>query len=416
MVFELHSKQAIAMTTFSWIFMTIVGGVLIMFTYSILQGYWAIEEENTNLEFTKALTNSLEIKAQSLGVQSATIVDSFPIMSQKNIQMQCIESEFLRLELEGETLNYEPLNEFLDSHSIFMPPLDDEESLGLYLIQEDFNFPMSITAFIGIVPKHHIMILHKNSDIATVVERLVETKKSYKQLSFLIYDETTTDPQSFLDELSTYNPSSITFVNFPNQFIIDSIITRYNTVNYDVYHLEIEFLRTPSYISSSNSNKEVFGTLQYTYSNNENDFYITNQNDNAQPPREFNFFGVNDETSLPLFSLFTSPNVFSCSYDSLIEQTESHYTYSKEKIKLITTSQSGYNPLIDLTSTYCTSSITSQTLIDFYEIILNNLEGLYTNTNTNFFKNGNFVSTMGQIQTIEEAHKELQRNSCELLY
>lgn len=403
----LINKKAITTTTFSWMFMIIIGGILIMFTYSILQGYWAVEKETQDLEFAKALTHTFHIKAQSLGVQSATVFDTFEILSQKDVELQCISQEFLRFNIDNKDVNYEPLNIYLDSFSIFMPHLVDEETNSLFIIQEDFNFPQAITPLIAIVPKHHIIVVNKSSEMYEIVKKTLSTKKSYKQLSFIIYDELQT-PELFLDSLKEYNPSSIQFVNFDSSFLF--YLNRYDNNNeIEISHINIDFQLLPSYLNPSNERKEVSGQIQYTYSNQKKDYSLTNQENSSKISKSFTFYGVNDETSLILFSLFSSPNTFECSYNNLIKRVGFNYEISKHKISQILQEKNNLN------ATFCKSNLNSQILQNFYEVLNESFHKLYTNQTHNVFTQNN-MNTFLEISLLEEVHKELKKESCELIY
>lgn len=404
------NTSAMATTTFAWIFMTIVGGVLIMFTYSIVQGYWEVEEQSNRLEFSKALTNSLNVIARNALVNNAINSDTFPLLSQKEAYLVCIESEFTRLNLDGREIAYEPLNTYLDTYPVFMPPLNEEEPGDLFIVIEEFNFPMSIIPLVGIIPTHHIVIINQTSVMSNIVKRVEEDQSVYSQFSIFYYDSSN-DFDIYLDEIENYNPSSITFVDF-NSSRIPTIHSRFYQKDFDVYAINVEFVSglLPSYIQPSNDDGAVLGTLKYVYSNKEENFKITDQTSSPKNPKNFRFVGLDDDLSLVLFSFFSSPSNFDCAFNSLEKAAKLRFEYIQNKIEIIQLDETVLN------TTYCDGSkLSSPVLASYYSFIDQSFEDLYLDDEHNFLN----YSTSSPIQIaidIKEENAELRQQSCELVY
>ena len=406
---QLNSKRAMATTTFAWIFMTIVGGVLIMFTYSIIQGYWQVEDQSNRLEFSKALTNSLNVMARNVLSNSAVNSDTFPLLSQKEANLLCLESEFSRLNLDGEIIAYEPLNTYLDNYPVFMPPLEDEEPDSLFILLEEFSYPMSITPLVGIIPTHHVVIINQSSVISNIVNRVQEDKSVYSQFTFIHYDSTL-DFNIFLDEVENFNPSSMLFVDFNSSVMVPQIDSRYRNVDFEVYVMNINFLTLPSYITPSNEEGNVLGTFRYIYSNREVDYIITGQESTPINPKNYRFVGLNDEVSLLLFSFFSSPSNFECAYNSLVKAVKLRYEHILNKIEIVQDSN------LILNTTYCEGSRSSSNILNtHYTTIKQNIENLYTNENQNFL-NHTSPNPSQRVIDIRETNAILRQQSCELVY
>ncbi|MFP4402158.1 MAG: hypothetical protein ACLFPL_02905 [Candidatus Nanoarchaeia archaeon] len=403
-----QSRQAISATVFSWVFMTIIGGILILFTYSILQSYWAVETEKNNLEFSKALTNSLEVYAFNPSPQSATVFNTYPIFANKELEFTCVENEFTRLQFENSQLSYGPLNNILDQYPIMMSRLDNELPESVYLIQEDFSFPMSITPLIGVVPTGHIIVINESSQTHDILSSLLNTKRSYRQLSFIIWEDDLSEEDK-ISQINSRNPTSISFLGFDNTSATSIIDNYYSSVRFDVFALKYNFQRAPSYYDPLNENRIVLGNLSYIYSNNKRDFEYTNQ-DNLETPHTFNFAHLNDEISLVTFSMFTPPSIFSCAYLSLQLQTDFAYTLRKNKVQTIINSPNNIN------TTYCSSFRDSSILKDSYENINMSLHILYENSTHNFFNTLTATQINTNINIIEEAQRDLTNDRCELIY
>lgn len=403
------SKQAITTTVFSWIFMSIIGGVLIVTTYSILSSYWNIEDENNRIEFAKSLTNTLNVRAQGVGVQSATTFNTFPLLANREASFQCIGGEFTRLSLNNDELIYEPLNDYLDKFPIVMAPLDEEVGDNIFLVQENFNFPMAISPLVGIVSTRHIIVINESSQIRDIIGKVLNDKRSYRQLSFEVWDTDEMSENEMKSYLESLNPSSIAFLGFEDSYINSYIENEFSGLNYPVYHIKPNFSLTPSYLNPANDDKIIIGNFSYTYSNSENDFAITNQ-EAAQSARSFNFYGTNDEISLLMFSLFSTPSNFECAYNSLQSRTEFVYQHAKEKIKIILNDSGNTN------STYCQSSRDSTNLDQFYDLTNISLSEIYANSTHNIFNGNSQTSASTEIKRIEELNLDLRVESCQLIY
>ena len=412
---QMSSKKAMSTTTFSWIFMTIAGGVLIFFAYSLIQGYWTIEQETQQLEFAKALTNTFHITAQTLGIQSATTVDTFNMFSNKNIELVCIQGEFSRLNINNKEISYEPLNTYLDNFPLFMTYIDNEKPDSMFLIQEDYNFPHSITPLIGIVPAHHIIVINKSNELYNIINTLKKQKKSYNQINFLLY-EPTNNPDAFINSLKDYSPTSIQFVNFNSNFIQSYVISKYSrNKNTLISSITISLDTLPSYIDTSNENKFISGTIEYTYSNNQKDFTITSQEDISTfstSPKSFKFVQIRDEFSLPLFSLFSSPSNFECAHYSILKKMEFDSNFFDLKISNILISQDIEDTL---NTTYCDSNLNSKTLGIFYKGMQNAFNSLYEDEENNFLINPP-TQSFNAISIIDELTTKLRSESCEEVY
>ncbi|MFT4244023.1 MAG: hypothetical protein ACMXYB_01045 [Candidatus Woesearchaeota archaeon] len=404
------SKKGITTTVFSWVFMTIIGGILMISVYSILSTYWTIEQESNNLEFAKTLTNTLNVRAQSLSVSSATVFNTIPLMGNLNANLQCIEGEFTRLSIDNSEIIYEPLNEYLDNFPFVMPPIERELPQNIFLVLENFNFPMSISPLIAVVPRSHIIIINETQSTTNqLFTRVLDTRRSYQQLSFnrwnLENGMSTSEMRSYLQSL---NPSSIVFVDFDEDFIHSYISDGFSQERYPVYHIKSEFVKAPSYIDLTNTNRIIQGTFSYTYSNNQDDFRITNQN-NANEPELFRFYDMNDEISIFMFSLFSTPSNFECAHNSLIQRSEFTYQLSKNKIQIILENPETTN------QTYCQSFQPSSQINIFYENILLNLNQIYSNRTHNLFT-GQTPNPPSKINSIENYQFNLNTQSCQLIY
>lgn len=404
------SKQAITTTVFSWIFMTIIGGILLTTTYSILNSYWTIENENNRIEFAKTLTNTLNVRAQGVGVQSATTFNTFPILANRDVELLCIEGEFTRLNIDNNELIYEPLNQYLDTFPVFMNPLDEEIGQNVFLIQENFNFPMTITPLVGIVSTRHIIVINDSSQVRDIIGRVLNDKRSYRQLSFEIWN----NDEISKDEMNTYlqslNPSSIAFLGFKESFIHPFIEENFFRLNYPVYHIKSNFQKSPSYMNPANSNRIVIGNFSYTYSNKEENFKVTNQESPTQAPKSFNFYGTDNEISIFLFSLFSTPNVFECAYNSIVERTEFTYELAKKKTNII------LNDPQETNSTYCRSSRNSENLDRWYNLTNIGLMKIYINRTHNIFNSTLHLNIGTDVENIEKNALDLRVESCQLVY
>ena len=403
-----HSKRGITTTVFSWIFMSIIGGVILISVYSILSGYWAIEQENNNLEFAKALTNTLNVRGQSLSVSSGTIFNTIPLMGNKEARLECIAGEFTRLNIDGRQIIYEPLNEYLDNFAFVMPPIERELPQNIYLILENFNFPMPITPTVAIVPKSHIIIYNQtNSNTNQIFNRILNTRRSFEQLSIYtwnIEEVSTVNMNTFLNSL---NPSSVIFVDFEPNFIHQYISQELSNRRTPVYHVQSSFLRSPSYIDLNNNRRIVVGNFRYTYSNQEDDFLITNQ-DNEQDPIMFNFYDMDDEVSIFLFGLFSTPKNFECAYNSLIQRSEFTYQLSKNKIDIILRDE-------NTQESFCDTSEESN-VNEYYMESLIYLDQLFENITHNLFTiqiphAENLITQLQRVNSVE-----LNSHRCELIY
>lgn len=405
----LKNNKGVTTTMFSWIFMSIIGGIFIFSTFSILQTYWSVETENNRIEFAKSLTNTLNVRAQSLGVQSATVFNTFPLLANQNARLTCIDGEFTRLVLDGEEIIYEPLNEYLDNFPFIMPPLDNELPSNVFLIQEDFNFPMSISPLVAVVPTRHLIIVNQDSDVNSVVTRVYRTKRSYQQLSFIIWDTNEISPDEMRRRIELLNPSSIAFVEFEENFIHNYINSNFGAFNFPVFHISIDFTRLPSYLDPSNTPRIAWGSLRYTYSNLENDFRVTRQNDPSLSPKSFNFYDMNDEISLLMFSFFSEPHNFECAYNSLAQKTQFKFNLISNKVDLIINNPSETN------TTFCQSFQDSSILDNRYSRIQIYISNLMNSTH-NLFDESTPINPQILIEQIEEEHFELRVDSCQLLY
>ena len=403
------SKKGITTTVFSWVFMTIIGGILMISVYSILSTYWTIEQENNNLEFAKALTNTLNIRAQSLSVSSATVFNTIPLMGNLNANLQCIEGEFTRLSIDNSEIIYEPLNEYLDNFPFVMPPIERELPQNIFLVLENFNFPMSITPVIAIVPRSHIIVINRTQPTTNqLFTRTLDTRRSYQQLSFISWDLEDRNQNEMRTYLQSLNPSSIVFLDFNEDFIENYISTEFSRVRYPVYHIKSEFIKAPSFIDFTNSQRIIQGTFMYTYSNNQEDFSITNQN-NPNEPKLFKFYDMNDEISIFMFSLFSTPSNFECAYNSLIQRSEFTYQLSKNKINII------LEDPITTNQTYCQSFQPSSQINTLYESIYLSLDQIYSNRTHNLFTQ-QISDPVTNINLIENNQFSLNSQSCQLIY
>lgn len=403
-----NSNKAITTTVFAWIFMSIIGGIFIMTTYSLLTSYWEFEDENNRIEFSKALTNHLSVEATGIIVQSATTFRTYPLLANKKASLECIGGEFSRLRLDDEELGYGSLNEYLDEYPIVMPPLEEELEQNLYLVKENFNFPMGITPLIGIIPTRHIVVINETSNIKKVIEKLLDEKRSYRQLSFELWNTSDISEDEMSSYLQDLNPSSIALIGFNTSFTHNFIQDKFSSSTFPVFNIKTTFNKLPSYIDSSNEERIVLGNLKYTFSNLEIDHEITNQ-ENSVPPKEFNFYGINDEFSILLFSYFSTPSNFECTYSSIISQTEFVYEHTKKKIDII------LNEPEDLNSTYCDSSKQNSILENYYGPANTTLFDMFTSTSQNFLTtNSGDIST--HIVSLEEKNSELRAESCQLIY
>ncbi|MCH8519487.1 MAG: hypothetical protein LAT82_01905 [Nanoarchaeota archaeon] len=404
------SKKGITTTVFSWVFMTIIGGVLMISIYSILNTYWTIEQENNNLEFAKALTNTLNVRAQSLSVSSATVFNTIPLMGNKDANLQCIGGEFTRLSIDGRELIYEPLNEYLDIYPFIMPPINNELPQNIYLILENFNFPMSISPMIAVVPKSHIIIINQsNGPTYSLFQGILNTRRSYQQLSFITWDlENGLTESEMRTQIDTLNPSSVVFLDFNENFIEEYINTQFSRERIPVYHIKSNFQKMPSTIDLTNTGRIVEGSFSYTYSNHQSDYLITNQL-NEDEPKIFRFYDTNDEITIFMFSLFSTPSNFECAYNSLIQRSEFVYELSKNKIEII------LQDPISTNETYCQSFLPSSSINNFYQSIYFSIDQLYTNRTHNLFTTS-MSSPYLIIDSIDNNQLNLNSHSCQLIY
>lgn len=413
LVRKFNSKKAITTTVFSWIFMSIIGGVIMMSVYSILSTYWAIEQENNNIEFAKALTNTLNVRGQSLGISSGTLFSTIQLMGNREINLECIEGEFTRMNLEGTQIIYEPLNEYLDNFAFVMPPLERELPQNIYLILENFNFPMPITPLVAIVPKSHIIIFNEtNSQTNQVFNRIINTRTNFRQLSIRAWNLQDGSSDLSEDEMKRYldslNPSSVIFVDFNENFIHGFISEKFSTSRIPVFHVKSNFTRSPSYIDITNQEKIIRGEFRYTFSNMAEDFQITNQN-NDKEPFKFNFYDTDDEISILIFGLFSTPNNFKCTYSSLIQRSEFKYQLAKNKIDIMLREE-------DVRESFCDTENLEVEINESYinaRIYLNNI---FTNRTHNLFttQGVNVENSIIDLRNINVGN--LNPHNCQLVY
>ena len=271
------------------------------------------------------------------------------IFREKELDLSC-ESSFPILSIDGVL---DPNNDFLKNYPTFMTHIQGGKTDDIYLAVESFRMPFKITNLLGIVSKRHKIYLNDTSTDLT--EKIIDKfeRGSYRGLNIEEFEISNFD--AINDEVEMLNLNSIVLVSsseYTNQ--LDNINLEH------AYYIQIT-----EGVGGHN------GTITYT------------NKDGIDS--EFEYLDYDESMSLVTMAMFSTPDVFNCSYNILLNSVGNIYDFYINKT----------NYLLDLSESEWICSQGLGSLLaqqkQYYLNLLINLDNIKNEVITNKFSNSGLL-------------------------
>jgi hypothetical protein len=305
-----YNKKGATMTAFSWVFMIIVGGFMLLLAYNLIGKYIEIQDAKYEYELRNGLREAFSSVGQDEGIAENSLVPVSEIFMDKNVEITC-EGSFLFLSVDGNLID----NDYIRSYPMYSNKISSSElSDNVFLAVETFKMPFKITNLVALVSKKNAIIFDKESIVAREIAKKFE-RSSYGNLNYAVED---LDTMSW-SRIQDYGYDTVTVVSDRDISSISSIFSGYGA---DVNILIIK-----------KNNK--WGTLQY---------FDKNRN---QVSEEFNYVDFTETMSIPTMAIFSSPQTFACSHEILENSIKDVYDYYSSKADFF------INDIYDEGKAYC---------------------------------------------------------------
>ena len=263
-------------------------------------------------------------------------------------------------------------NDYLQSYPTFMTDVKQGKIDNTYLVIESYRLPFKITNILGIVSKKNLIVIDKNSVFGQKLYKKFRLG-SYTDLNYLYLD---------------FN----TLTNFDNTYVkgrdLSSIVfvTDYNR---DI-NFPIEDLSPRTYVVKIEEITPNYGIIHYQTQENIESEYI--------------YYEYDKDLSLQTMAVFSSPDVFSCSYETLFKSTEAVYNFYIEKSEYFSNSP----------QKVCVDSFELADQRYQYNEIRSTMQNISLELKTNKFINARDLEN--NINLLKEQNLRLEENSCPYIY
>ena len=376
----IKSKSGDVHISLSWIFMIVVGTFFIVLSYNIVSKYQENEERKHELELSLAMREILNKVGHTSGIEKAKIENTPDVFEELELEVVCVGGEpLLRI---NENIN--PSNQFLENYPTFMSKIN-KGSIETYIIVENYKLPFKITNLLAIVSTKNIIVLDENSEIFE--ELLLKFNREYRGNIKPIkkdFSEGSISPSDVWNEIKDKNPTNMIFVTDNN-----GNIPAEESSDLPFYSVLIE--RDPN---------NPVGNITY-------------HDKSGEPMDSFTYIDYDESQSLISMAIFSTPQVFNCSYNLLMRQIEPVYNFYINKSNYMRNKSHNNKEM-------CSISLDPHGRQTRYGLMSDSLVFVIVQVRdklaTNNFKNIQESALYNKVLGVSKQARGLDDNSCLLVY
>lgn len=364
------SKKADVQISMSWIFMIIIGTFFIILAYNVISKYSHIENDKLQVEIGNNFRDILNNVGRTSGIEEDSLQPIGSIFKDSRVEIKCFDNIPI-LSING---RFSSSNEYLKNNPIFMTYIEQGKIDKTYLAVESYKLPFKITTMLALVSKKNLIVLDNSSLITKEILNKFNVG-SFRELNYVTKDFSTLNSQ-YVTNINDKNYNSVMFVSdYGKKLPIDL-----DKINARAYWLKVNV-----------SNPQIDN--------------ITYQIKNGSK-FNFNFIDYDKKLSLVTMAIFSSPNVFRCSYNKIINLTIPVYSYYVKKCDYLE-NLSNYSKV-------CSDSVNTKTEYIFYKDERDMLNSVIKNIEKNKAKDVN--SLLENVSGVQNVELELEKFSCIYVY
>ena len=369
----MFAKKSSITLSMSWIFMIIVGVFFLLVAYNIIDKYRSIEEDKYNLNLKWQLREIFNNVGRTSGIEETKLNPLSVLFQNKKIEILCYEGVPI-LSIDG---NLDSNNDFLQNYPTFMTLIDQGKKDNSYLAVESFRIPFKTTNTMAIISKKNLIVFDSNSKSS---RQLVDKfrKSSYSKLNFFVEDLETFNQDVFLNTIVDKGYNSVFFVSDVGINFNDSILDSVGSLAFHV---------------AFNETGSKTGQIIYTLSN------LTQ--------KKFNYIDWDESQTLQTMAIFSTPDVFSCSYNLVLKNTKETFKFYIKKAQILSN--------ISKTKWVCSAGLGSKSA---QSVNYDDLQEKINKT-LDFIKNENFNKPndlLNLLNNIDASQKNIEKFTCQLVY
>ncbi len=357
--------------------MIFVGMAFIFLAYNIVDKYQENEELKYEAQFKSSIRNILNSEGRTAGIEENSLTPFENIFRDKSVTINCIENIPVLWINDGEIADVN--NEYLKNYPVFMTYINQEKFAQIYIAIESFRMPFKTTNMMAIVSKKNLIIFNNQSKVS---DKFLYKfgKGSYDELHLEVRDFEFYNYDMFMNDFSNLNLNSVMFVTDSNETgVIRDQLDRFN---YEAYYLEVDEQEGGAY-----------GTLTY-YDGSGNSY-------------SYNYLDYDFSLGIPTMAVFSSPYVFDCSYNKIIESINSTYNFYINKAY--------YTTNISKTEWVCSAGIGA---MEFqkqnYDILAERMMNIQSEVDVNKF--GDLAGLYYKLKELDIIVEELEDFNCLYVY
>ena len=243
-----------------------------------------------------------------------------------------------------------------------------------YLAVESYKLPFKITTMLALVSKKNLIVLDNSSLITKKILNKFNVG-SFRELNYVTKDFSTLNSK----DVSNINDKSYNSVMFVSDYGKNLPIN-------------MEDINARAYWLKANVSNPQIDNITYQIKNGSR--------------YNFNFIDFDKKLSLLTMAIFSSPSVFGCSYNKIINSTIPVYSYYVKKCDYLE-NLSNYSKV-------CSDSVNTNTEYLFYKDEKKRLNSVIKNIEENNGKDVN--SLLENVTSVQDIELELEKFSCIYVY
>ncbi|MFW5704258.1 MAG: hypothetical protein ACOCXG_00300 [Nanoarchaeota archaeon] len=301
------SSKASITVSFSWVFMIIVGTLFIVLAYNVVSKYQEIEQQKYDFELRGVLRQAFSEIGQDEGISTSSLTPLEGVFANREVEIIC-EGGFSILSIDG---NLDANNDYLQNFPAFMTFIDEGKISSTYLAVESFKMPFKITNAMGIVSTKNLIVFDENSETAVKLARKFE-RGSYDSLNYVVRNFGT-ELAGIGTEIDGKGITSVVFVTDSGS---------------EGEVVDAQGIPERSYVVAFEDTPKGKGSYGFI------EFFNVEDLSSSPPSQSLDKYGYVDfdgSLSIQTMAVFSSPEVFDCSYDLMLSHIENVYSYYELK-------------------------------------------------------------------------------------
>lgn len=309
------NKKAAVITSFSWIFMVIIGSFFILFAYNVISTYQENEEYKQQLEFKSTMQSIFKKVGYGKGSETTSLEKINYVFEDSRVELLCNDG-FPILSVNGDL---DGGNDYLKNYPFFMTVIEQDRVDEVYIAVEELDLPFYITPLMALVSQRNLYVFDDEIWDSTFKDKFSRTS-AFKELNTKVVDLNDPNPdilKDFFLEIETLELSSITFVSSDTSYReiqLPSSMSQTQRINLAI---------------TQEDKRHTYSGNSYDYTSGQILYKTTSYwNSDLSLKYTFNYTDYKNSMTLPTFALFSTPESFSCgmeTIDKLLSSTSSYY-------------------------------------------------------------------------------------------